>query len=93
VRAPVKFSLLLIAAACSALAGAVYLVLQVERGAVDRAVLQYVFALMAGVLVPALLVTLWRTATPWRGFAVCAGVYSATAAAVAATLAFLLLRL
>lgn len=88
-----RISLLLIAAGCSALAGAVFLVYEVERGAVDRALMHYLAAFLLAAVVPALAVPAWRALTKMRGFVPSVLVYSVVAAAVAATFGVLLWRL
>lgn len=83
--------MLLLAAGCSAAAAALFLVLQVERGATTHAVWQYVFAALLCIVVPAGVVVAWRAVTPWRGFVAGWLSYTVTAAVIGSILAWLLL--
>jgi hypothetical protein len=87
----VKFVLLLFAFGCSAIAAALFLVFQVERGAVDQAVLQYVLAALLAIGLPALVMVLGRTLVrPLRNFGASAMVFALAAIGVGVTLLALL---
>jgi hypothetical protein len=89
----VKFALLLIAAGCSASAAALFLIFEVERGAVDGALWHYALSALLAVVVPALALLAWRAVTPLRGFVASTLVYALTAAGIGGTFGLLLLRL
>ncbi len=87
-----KFSLFLIAAACSALAAACFLIFQVERGVTNNAVGQYVLAAILAFVLPAIVVLGVRMLTPARSYLAGALAWIVVAGGMGGVFGVLLLR-
>lgn len=87
-----KFSLFLIAAGCSALAAACFLIFQVEQGATTNAVGQYVLAGLLAFALPLVTVLVMRLLTPARSYLAGALAWIAVAAGTGGLFGVLLLR-